>query len=65
MVFNVVFECANVKQVGNELVLKEENRNFLFYFSSDQDKGENIKRTFLGCFYLRKSDLLGMFLLIA
>ena len=63
--FNVVFECANVKQVGNELVLKEENRNFLFYFSSDQDKGENIKRIFSGCFYLRKSDVLGMFLFIA
>lgn len=63
--FNVVFECANAKQVGNELVLEEENIIFLFSFSSDQDKGENIKRTFLGCFYLRKSDLLGMFLFIA
>lgn len=62
--FNVVFECANAKQVGNELVLEEENIIFLFSFSSDQDKGENIKRTFLG-FYLRKSDLLGMFLFIA
>lgn len=63
--FNVVFECANAKQVGNELALEEENIIFLFSFSSDQDKGENIKRTFLGCFYLRKSDLLGMFLFIA
>lgn len=63
--FNVVFECANAKQVGNELVLEEENIIFLLSFSSDQDKGENIKRTFLGCFYLRKSDLLGMFLFIA
>ena len=52
--FNVVFECANVKQVGNELVLKEENRNFLFYFSSDQDKGENIKRIFFGLFLFKE-----------
>lgn len=61
MISSVVFECANVRQVGNELVLEEKNRIFF----NDQDKGENIKRTSFGCFYLRKSDLLGMFLFIA
>lgn len=46
LVFNMVFECANAKQVGNELVLEEKIIIFSFLFSSDQDKGENIKRTF-------------------
>lgn len=51
--FNVVFECANVKQVGNELVLEEENRIFLFYFLSDQDKGD-YRENFFGLFLFKE-----------
>lgn len=41
---NVVFEFANVKLVDDGLMREEKNRIF---FLSDQDEGENTKRTFL------------------